>query len=149
VPRDRGRAARPEHGVGRRPRRVPVRRAPLRHDARPAVRHDRPEPGRSPDRDDPGPRRALRRCRRPDPGGLELTPEAQAPAAHGAAAGGGGGHVSTYVGTLRRSRLYDSSTVGTVGIVIGVVACLIAIPPFTARSAVWPVLLGIVAVLFG
>ena len=57
--------------------------------------------------------------------------------------------MSTYVGTLRRSRLYDSSTVGTVGIVIGVVACLVAIPPITARSLLWPVLLGMVAVLFG
>jgi simple sugar transport system permease protein len=57
--------------------------------------------------------------------------------------------VSTYVGTLRRSRLYDSSTVGAVGIVIGVVACIVAIPPITARSAVWPVLLGMLAVLFG
>jgi len=57
--------------------------------------------------------------------------------------------VSTYVGTLTRSRLYKSSTVGTVGIIVGVVACVIAIPPFTARSAVWPVLLGMVAVLFG
>ena len=57
--------------------------------------------------------------------------------------------MSTYVGTLRRSRLYKSSTVGTVGIIVGVVACVIAIPPFTARSAVWPVLLGMVAVLFG
>jgi simple sugar transport system permease protein len=36
-----------------------------------------------------------------------------------------------------------------VGIIIGVVACIVAIPPITARSAVWPVLLGIVAVLFG
>ena len=57
--------------------------------------------------------------------------------------------MSTYVGTLRRSRLYDSSTVGAVGIVIGVVACIVAIPPITARSAVWPVLLGMLAVLFG
>jgi general nucleoside transport system permease protein len=57
--------------------------------------------------------------------------------------------VSTYVGTLRRSRLYDSSTVGAVGIVIGIVACIVAIPPITARSAVWPVLLGMLAVLFG
>ena len=57
--------------------------------------------------------------------------------------------MSTYVGTLRRSRLADSSTVGTVGIIIGVVACVVAIPPITARSAVWPVLLGMVAVLFG
>ena len=57
--------------------------------------------------------------------------------------------MSTYVGTLRRSRLYHSSTVATVGIVLGVVACIIAIPPITARSAVWPVLLGMLAVLFG
>jgi simple sugar transport system permease protein len=57
--------------------------------------------------------------------------------------------VSTYVGTLRRSRLYDSSTVGAVGIIIGVVACIVAIPPITTRSAVWPVLLGMLAVLFG
>ena len=57
--------------------------------------------------------------------------------------------MSTYVGSSTRSRLYDSSTVGTVGIVIGVVAFLLAIPPITARSPLWPVLLGIVAVLFG
>jgi simple sugar transport system permease protein len=36
-----------------------------------------------------------------------------------------------------------------VGIIIGVVACIVAIPPVTARSLVWPVLLGIVAMLFG
>jgi ABC-type uncharacterized transport system permease subunit len=57
--------------------------------------------------------------------------------------------MSTYVGTSTRSRLYDSSTVGTVGIVVGVVAFILAIPPITARSPIWPVLLGIVAVLFG
>jgi general nucleoside transport system permease protein len=57
--------------------------------------------------------------------------------------------MSTYVGTAARSRLTDSSTLGTVGIVIGVVAFILAIPPITARSPVWPVLLGVVAVLFG
>jgi simple sugar transport system permease protein len=57
--------------------------------------------------------------------------------------------VSTYVGTLSRSRLANSSTVGTVGIILGVVACLVAIPPITARSPVWPILLGILALLFG
>jgi ABC-type uncharacterized transport system permease subunit len=57
--------------------------------------------------------------------------------------------MSTYVGTSTRSRLYDSSTVGTVGIVVGVVAFILAIPPITARSPIWPVLLAIVAVLFG
>ncbi len=56
--------------------------------------------------------------------------------------------MSTYVGTAARSRLTDSSTVGTVGIVIGVAAFILAIPPITARSPVWPVLLGMVAVLF-
>src|SRR5262245_17079958 len=57
--------------------------------------------------------------------------------------------MSTYVGTAARSRLTNSSTVGTVGIVIGVVAFILAIPPITARSPQWPILLGIVAVLCG
>ena len=57
--------------------------------------------------------------------------------------------MSTYVGTLSRSRLSNSSTVGTVGIILGVVACIVAIPPITARSPVWPILLGILALLFG
>jgi ABC-type uncharacterized transport system permease subunit len=57
--------------------------------------------------------------------------------------------VSTYVGTVTRSRLYDSSTVGIVGIVLGVAAFVLAIPPITSRSALWSVLLGMVAVLFG
>jgi simple sugar transport system permease protein len=57
--------------------------------------------------------------------------------------------MSTYVGSFTRSRLYDSSTVGTVGIVVGVVAFILAIPPITARSPIWPVVLAIVAVLFG
>jgi general nucleoside transport system permease protein len=57
--------------------------------------------------------------------------------------------VSTYVGTLGRSRLWDSKTVGTVGIVLGVLAFVLAIPPVTTRSAVWPVVVGIFAILFG
>jgi general nucleoside transport system permease protein len=57
--------------------------------------------------------------------------------------------MSTYVGSFDRSRLYNASTVGTVGIAVGVVAFILAIPPITARSPLWPVLLGIVAVLFG
>ena len=63
-------------GVG--PRRVPVRRPALRHHARAAVGHDRPEPRRQPDVDDPGADRALRRRRRADPRRLELAPEAEA-----------------------------------------------------------------------
>ena len=57
--------------------------------------------------------------------------------------------MSTYVGSFDRSRLYDSATVGTVGIVLGVVAFLIAIPPLHTRSPLWPVVIGMVAVLFG
>jgi general nucleoside transport system permease protein len=57
--------------------------------------------------------------------------------------------MSTYVGSFDRSRLYDSATVGTVGIVVGVAAFILAIPPVTARTPIWPVLLAIVAVLFG
>ena len=42
LPRHRRRAARPQHRRRRRPRRAPLRRAALRHDARPAVERDRP-----------------------------------------------------------------------------------------------------------
>jgi simple sugar transport system permease protein len=59
--------------------------------------------------------------------------------------------VSTYVGTLNRvrSRLLDASTVGKVGIGLGVLAFVLAIPPVAARALVWPVLVGMIAVLFG
>jgi general nucleoside transport system permease protein len=57
--------------------------------------------------------------------------------------------VSTYVGTLRKSRLYDSTTVGWVGIALGVAAFILAIPPFTVRAPIWAVLLAILAVMFG
>ena len=49
----------------------------------------------------------------------------------------------------RRPRGSPTPTVGTVGIVLGVAALILAIPPITARSPVWPVLLGVVAVMFG
>jgi general nucleoside transport system permease protein len=64
-------------------------------------------------------------------------------------AGSRGSLVSTYVGSFDRSRLYDPATVGRVGIVLGVAAFLLAIPPVTARSPLWPVLIGMIAVLFG
>ena len=70
LPRDRGRAARPEHRARSRARRAPLRRAPLRDDARPPVERDRPEPRRPPDRDDPGPGRPVRRRGRADHRGL-------------------------------------------------------------------------------
>jgi ABC-type uncharacterized transport system permease subunit len=57
--------------------------------------------------------------------------------------------MSTYVGTLSRSRLADTRTVGIVGIVLGVLAFVLAIPPVTSRSETWPILIGILAILFG
>ena len=57
--------------------------------------------------------------------------------------------MSTYAGTLSRSRLSDPKTVGVVGIALGVLAFVLAIPPVTLRSAVWPVVIGFVALLFG
>jgi general nucleoside transport system permease protein len=57
--------------------------------------------------------------------------------------------VSTYVGTLSRSRLSDSRTVGIIGIVLGVLAFVLAIPPVTIRSETWPVVVGLIAILFG
>jgi simple sugar transport system permease protein len=50
---------------------------------------------------------------------------------------------------MRRSRLADPRTVGVVGIVLGVLAFVLAIPPVTLRTPVWPIVVGIFALLFG
>jgi simple sugar transport system permease protein len=59
--------------------------------------------------------------------------------------------MSTYVGTVRRNgaRLVEPTSVGTVGLTLGVIAFVLAIPPIAARSPLWPILVGIVAILFG
>jgi simple sugar transport system permease protein len=59
--------------------------------------------------------------------------------------------VSTYVGTVQRagSRLVEPTSVGSIGVTLGVIAFVLAIPPIAARSPLWPILLGIVAMLFG
>jgi simple sugar transport system permease protein len=59
--------------------------------------------------------------------------------------------VSGYVGTGEAvwKRLSTSRSVGVAGIILGVVACLLALPPITARSIVWSALVGIVAIMCG
>ena len=59
--------------------------------------------------------------------------------------------MSTYVGTARRAgaRLVEPTSVGAVGLTLGVIAFVLAIPPIAARSPLWPILVGIVAILFG
>jgi simple sugar transport system permease protein len=47
------------------------------------------------------------------------------------------------------TRLRDPKTAGIAGIVLGVVACLVALPPITARSPLYPVLVGIAACILG
>jgi simple sugar transport system permease protein len=47
------------------------------------------------------------------------------------------------------NRIRLPRTWGIVGILLGVVACLVALPPITARSPVYPVLVGIAAALLG
>jgi simple sugar transport system permease protein len=47
------------------------------------------------------------------------------------------------------TRLRDTQTAGIVGIVLGVIACLVALPPITARSPLYPVLVGIAAAVLG
>jgi simple sugar transport system permease protein len=56
---------------------------------------------------------------------------------------------AAYAERLRRSRLTEPRSVGMVGIALGVLACWLAIPPFTVRSVVWPVLVGMLAVAAG
>jgi simple sugar transport system permease protein len=46
-------------------------------------------------------------------------------------------------------RVRDARTAGIAGIVLGVVAALVALPPVTARSPIYPVLFGIAAAVLG
>ena len=87
LPRHRRRAARPQHRRRHRARRPPLRRAPLRDDARPHVERDPARARRQPHLHHPGARRALRRRRRPDPLRLELAPEAPRGAERGSRGG--------------------------------------------------------------
>jgi simple sugar transport system permease protein len=60
--------------------------------------------------------------------------------------------MSGYVGSgdrIMRSRFLDAKAVGIAGIALGVLAFLLAIPPILARSPLWPVVVGIFAILFG
>jgi len=56
---------------------------------------------------------------------------------------------AAYAERLRRSRLGEATSVGIAGIVLGVLACWLAIPPFTLRSVIWPVLVGVLAAAAG
>src|SRR5207253_442357 len=98
---------------------------------------------REPHADHPGPRRAVRGSRRPDSLPLECAPEATPrPPRHVTPA-------TAYAERLRRSRLADGRTWAIVGIGLGVLACWVAIPPFTVRATIWPVLVGVLAVAAG
>jgi simple sugar transport system permease protein len=59
--------------------------------------------------------------------------------------------VSSYVGSVDglRSRLVDARSVGKLGIVLGLAAFLIAIPPLNTRFFVWPLVLGLLAAMLG
>ena len=57
--------------------------------------------------------------------------------------------MSTYMGQLDAARFVRPKAVATYGFALGVVAFLAAIPPLTARSPVWPALLGILAAFAG
>jgi ABC-type uncharacterized transport system permease subunit len=60
--------------------------------------------------------------------------------------------VSTYVGSAERvlrSRFLEPRAIGTLGILLGVLAFWLTIPPITLRSVVWSVLVAILAVLCG
>jgi general nucleoside transport system permease protein len=57
--------------------------------------------------------------------------------------------MTAYADRFRRSRLADARTVGILGVALGVLAFWLTIPPFTTRSAIWPILVGILAVAAG
>jgi ABC-type uncharacterized transport system permease subunit len=57
--------------------------------------------------------------------------------------------VAAYTDRLRRSRLTEARSVAVAGIGLGVLSAWLAIPPFTLRAAVWPLLVGVLAAAAG
>jgi ABC-type uncharacterized transport system permease subunit len=55
----------------------------------------------------------------------------------------------TAYGRAKASRWNDPRTIGIVGIGLGVLACWLALPPFTVRTVVLPLLFGLLAALAG
>ena len=53
--------------------------------------------------------------------------------------------MSAYVGQLDAARFVRPKAIATYGFALGVLAFLLAIPPVSVRSPIWPVLLGILA----
>jgi simple sugar transport system permease protein len=52
-------------------------------------------------------------------------------------------------GRLRPSRLTEPRSIAIYGIGLGALACWLSLPPFTVRSVLWPVLLGLLAAFCG
>src|SRR4029077_2030703 len=101
---------------------------------------------RQPDADHPGARRAVRRRRPPDHPSIESTQEAPL-----CPEKDGGAGVSVRVERLQaaRTRATGASTIGTVGIGLGLLALFLALPPVKLRTAPLPVAIGIFAVAAG
>jgi general nucleoside transport system permease protein len=57
--------------------------------------------------------------------------------------------MAAYADRFRRSWLADARTVGVLGVALGVLAFWLTIPPFTARSPIWPVFVGVLAIAAG
>jgi general nucleoside transport system permease protein len=59
--------------------------------------------------------------------------------------------VSTYVGTVRggASRFLEPKAIGILGILLGVLALWLAIPPIAASSPVWPAIAGLLGAMCG
>jgi ABC-type uncharacterized transport system permease subunit len=60
--------------------------------------------------------------------------------------------MSTWAARLENpisARLRDPATTGWLGIFLGALAALLAIPPIEARTVTWPIVVGIVAVVLG
>jgi ABC-type uncharacterized transport system permease subunit len=51
--------------------------------------------------------------------------------------------------TVVLQRLHDPRTSGIAGMLLGVFACLLALPPIAERSILWPVLVGVAAATLG
>src|SRR5439155_1071622 len=141
--RHRGRAARAQHRSRHRARCAALRRARERHlDARPRPVSLPAGARRELDADDPGARPALHRGGRPHSRTLERTEEGRTVPQTG------GAGVNTFVATRDRLSL-GPRHVAVLGMVLGVLAFCLTLPPLETHAVWVPALVGLVAAACG
>src|SRR5262249_1296640 len=113
------------------------------------VERDRAGPREQPDEHDPGTDRAVRRGRRDHPLHLEQAPPPPPRTGRAVPRSHGGDMTSMGWAATPWERVRGARTVGIVGVLLGVFACFLTIPPIETNSLVGPAIAGVLAIACG